>query len=617
MLKKLSALTLAVMLCVGLMTTAASAASTSTYGDADIFRAFSIEDAATGEVWNNLIDNYEAIPTLEVDKEYIVSTTIRLDASNLAGDDTSAGQGCSVSIYLSSQEQAGQEANFDMDFYCDNMKSYYPTIFGNAKVDADMAFELVPGSLTITCDGAANGSTLDGELAGVYYFVRIGYDALDGVVPVDKDITISYLVRTTAAVIPDVEPSPSPVLSTGPDASASPSNAPAPTATPEPPKYSLGLPEVEDSVVISRYRQEYKEADRPDYTVFNSVVDNPDYGNEFQFLSIMNATTGESFRSGVVELVAGRQYQVTVFCRNDRQPVEDDGKWHIVYDLDFIYAQIDMPYKLGEGGVEYITATLRSEDSDPKFVSASLGLVSRQGVSLRYVKDSAHDRKVGYESSRIDYGSLFGDGVRLSGLDEGEYNTLTFSIQVVADDTIPPVDPNADYDAILGGNATSSDISNDSLIGDTPAKKDTHYVTTAGMILALILVFVGSVACSIIYTTISTQHLRNDIAALRRLRDNLSEEGKPETDPRMGPITPPQLVVPLPQDFGSNTEQKDGSQVAPDADEQKNAPQTGADADAEEAGPTAGSDDPAIVAADQPDMNAGTDQQEQADDSTL
>lgn len=614
MLKKLSALTLAVMLCVGLMTTAASAASTSTYGDADIFRAFSIEDAATGEVWNNLIDNYEAIPTLEVDKEYIVSTTIRLDASNLAGDDTSAGQGCSVSIYLSAQEQAGQEANFDMDFCCDNMKSYYPTIFGNAKVDADMAFELVPGSLTITCDGAANGSTLDGELAGVYYFVRIGYDALDGVVPVDKDITISYLVRTTAAVIPDVEPSPSPVPSTGPDASASPSNAPASTATPEPPKYSSGLPEVEDSVVISRYRQEYKEADRPDYTVFNSVVDNPDYGNEFQFLSIMNATTGESFRSGVIELVAGQQYQVTVFCRNDRRPVEDD-KWNIGYDLNYISAQIEMPYTLGEGGVEYITATLRSEDSDPKFVSASLGLVSRHGVSLRYVKDSAYNRKVGYESSRIDYSSLFGNGARLSGLNEGEYNTLTFSIQVVADDTVPPVDPNADYDAILGGNV-ASDVPNDALIGDTPAKKNVRYVTIADMIVAIIVTIAASVACSIVYTAISTQHLRNDIAALRRLRDNFSEESEPKIDPRTGPIAPPQLVVPLPQDLGSNTEQKDGSQTTLDT-EQKNAPQTGVDADAEEIGPTTGSDDPAIVAADQPDMNAGTDQQEQADDSTL
>ena len=81
-------------------------------------------------------------------------------------------------------------------------------------------------------------------------------------------------------------------------------------------------------------RQTHTESHLPEYPVLNSVIDNPDYGDERNFMRIRDTTSGGRWTDSI-ELSRGHEYEVAVFFRNDG-----------TRSTDFAYARADFPQDL-------------------------------------------------------------------------------------------------------------------------------------------------------------------------------------------------------------------------------------------------------------------------------
>lgn len=203
-------------------------------------------------------------------------------------------------------------------------------------------------------------------------------------------------------------------------------------------------------------RRQYTEATRPaDDSPLNSVVDNPDYGNEFNFLTITNTTTGEAWRAGTMELVAGQQYLVEVYCRHDGTDSYRCAQY------GNITLKIDMPYELGAGDIQGFAARIVAGDRVNIF--ASISVVAQEGVSVQYVDATA--KSVGPDGQfTLDYQELFGEGTNIvprgRSLKIGDYRLVSFVIQVLSDSTVPAVNPNLGYADLLSAPGTGFEVPN-------------------------------------------------------------------------------------------------------------------------------------------------------------
>lgn len=203
-------------------------------------------------------------------------------------------------------------------------------------------------------------------------------------------------------------------------------------------------------------RRQYTEATRPaDDSPLNSVIDNPDYGNEFNFLTITNTTTGEAWRAGTMELVAGEQYLVEVYCRHDGT----DSYRCTQYGN--ITLEIDMPYELGAGDIQGFAAKIVA--GDRVNIYASISVVAQEGVSVQYVDATA--KSIGPDGQfTLDYKELFGEGTNIvpwsRSLKVGDYRLVSFVIQVLPDSSVPAVNPNLGYADLLSAPGTGFEVPN-------------------------------------------------------------------------------------------------------------------------------------------------------------
>lgn len=145
----------------------------------------------------------------------------------------------------------------------------------------------------------------------------------------------------------------------------------------------------------------------PTYAVFNSIVDHPEFGNEFDFVSITDLGTQQCYRGiDVVTLKANQEYLVEIFFHND-------AAWASYDSALCAQAAVDMPYRLSANATKPLYATLSSSSTTPEAISSSVALTANQSLIIEYVADSAFRNHDGRDTV-IDYTELFGDGVDLT-----------------------------------------------------------------------------------------------------------------------------------------------------------------------------------------------------------
>lgn len=302
---------------------------------------------------------------------------------------------------------------------------------------ADLELQVLTDTIKIWSDGELKDGSAPPLPAESYnvsnwlWDVPLGYNSLGGTFAAGDTCYVSFQISTKATNLPEVEQNHS-------DGTTEPSdNADSSTAPSEPVEtYDPTLPKVFKGVVDSSNRELFKEDARPEYAVFNSVTDNPDYGDETKFLTITDLTKNKTYREGTVTLVPGRQYQVQVFYRND-STYEKGYLFNTSRTAEGAYLYVDMPYEIAPGSIAYMNATISAENTLPLTVSAGLNLTSDYGISLEYMDGSAsHQRNGGDDIEAVDYEYLFRDGVSLGDVKSQVFGTITFTIRAVADDSI-------------------------------------------------------------------------------------------------------------------------------------------------------------------------------------
>ena len=143
----------------------------------------------------------------------------------------------------------------------------------------------------------------------------------------------------------------------------------------------------------------------PDHPVFNSVVDNPIYGDERHFLSIKGAPRG---REGhFVVLQPGMTYTAELFYNNDGDPhLNASGKAVAVEVL----AAVKLPETLRAGKPEILQATVGCFNGKPQEVWDQVALYCAEDAVIEYDVASA---KI------YNYGKLSGEGIGTQLFSEG------------------------------------------------------------------------------------------------------------------------------------------------------------------------------------------------------
>lgn len=138
--------------------------------------------------------------------------------------------------------------------------------------------------------------------------------------------------------------------------------------------------------------------DRPTYTVkepaphvtFNSITDNPNHGDERNFVQIRNYTDNGKFGENV-ELVPGKEYEVSVFYHNNAADHLNAAEYGFRGVAKNAYMKVQMPATVIAGEKARVGATIGASNAQPTSVwDEAYGTNSSNGtVALRYVPNSA------------------------------------------------------------------------------------------------------------------------------------------------------------------------------------------------------------------------------------
>lgn len=220
----------------------------------------------------------------------------------------------------------------------------------------------------------------------------------------------------------------------------------------------------------------YSEAELPDHKVINSIVDNPDWGDERQFLQITDLATGTQSRSSMV-LTAGGTYEVTIYLRNGYGSSSSSGKF-------WVNLQAPLPLRMTAGEVTNFTATANSDEALPGVISTNVQLLSREDLTLKYVDGSATVyTNASTAPSSLDYERLLTGNYNFliyGGMDNAKW--VTYTIAAVATPNGTYIDDSAAWDGML-----SSFGEQNGVLATTMTGRDTGFSVFQTTIASLML----------------------------------------------------------------------------------------------------------------------------------
>lgn len=147
------------------------------------------------------------------------------------------------------------------------------------------------------------------------------------------------------------------------------------------------------------------------YATFNSITNNPQLGDERNFVRIREVKDGEKFGDEVI-VEPGKTYEVYIYYHNNAD-AHDVGKTAIgIADGAAMKSSFPATIKAGEKAT--VTGTIFASDTDPLSVWDGAYLTATQDLYLRYVPGTAiihNGGELNGQSIGPDY--LFGDGALL------------------------------------------------------------------------------------------------------------------------------------------------------------------------------------------------------------
>lgn len=147
------------------------------------------------------------------------------------------------------------------------------------------------------------------------------------------------------------------------------------------------------------------------YATFNSITDNPQLGDERNFVRVREVKDGEKFGDEVT-LEAGKTYEVYIYYHNNAD-AHEIGKTAVgIADGAAVKSSFPAVVKAGEKAT--VTATIFASDTNPLAVWDGAYMNPSQDLYLRYVPGTATIHNGGaLDGQSIGPDYLFGDGALL------------------------------------------------------------------------------------------------------------------------------------------------------------------------------------------------------------
>lgn len=156
------------------------------------------------------------------------------------------------------------------------------------------------------------------------------------------------------------------------------------------PKRLIGLAIVSAAIIVPAVafawgpdRPTYTMAHPADHVTFDSITDNPNYGDERQFMTVQDLTTGQTLTHQTT-LVAGHEYQFQIYIHNDAASNLNASGVGIAKNVTVRAA---LPASVN--GSDTADAFVDASNASPLEIYASASLTSNSAVGLQYENGSA------------------------------------------------------------------------------------------------------------------------------------------------------------------------------------------------------------------------------------
>jgi len=152
-------------------------------------------------------------------------------------------------------------------------------------------------------------------------------------------------------------------------------------------------------------------ADPAPYATFNSITDNPQLGDERNFVRVREVADGNLFGDEVT-VTAGKTYEVYIYYHNNAD-AHEVGKTAIGI-ADGVAMKSSFPATIMKGEKGTVTGIITASDTDPLEVWDGAYMIGGEDVYLRYVPGTATIHNGGaLDGQNIGPDYLFGDGALL------------------------------------------------------------------------------------------------------------------------------------------------------------------------------------------------------------
>ncbi len=147
-------------------------------------------------------------------------------------------------------------------------------------------------------------------------------------------------------------------------------------------------PNTEEIQYYGPERKTYSWVNRAQYATFNSIIDNPEYGDERYFVKIREVIKGKStdYDTNII-IRPGHKYEVSIFYHNNADPKTVAKE--AVGIADGVAVRSSFPKKLNANEQGVVSAYINASDTDPIEIWAKAFVKSEKECYLRYIPGSA------------------------------------------------------------------------------------------------------------------------------------------------------------------------------------------------------------------------------------
>ena len=161
--------------------------------------------------------------------------------------------------------------------------------------------------------------------------------------------------------------------------------------------------------------------DRPTYTLdapadhvtFNSITNNPAYGDERGFLRLKEASAANSTYSDETKIEPGKTYRAYVYYHNNASSTLNDAAHQFKGIANNAKMRISMPSGLNAGERTGMTGFITADNAQPQQVHDDTFMTATNDVALRYVPGSAKINSFGPVNGQTLPDAIFTTGALL------------------------------------------------------------------------------------------------------------------------------------------------------------------------------------------------------------